>query len=96
MLLFAGSEDENIVHYNNRPLHPWSSVLISRWKISGTDIILNGRRLKQKLPVGVMNVLSFRQLGSNGICQKPLEASEVEKTLAPASLGVISSSVGRI
>lgn len=59
-------------------------------------MITNGRRLKQNLPMEVINVVSFWLLGSNGICQNPLEASKVEKTLARASLGVMSSSVGRM
>lgn len=48
-------------------------------------MILNGRRLKQKLLMGVINVVNFWLLGSIGICQNPVKASKVEKILAPAS-----------
>ncbi|MEQ2160482.1 hypothetical protein GOODEAATRI_034234 [Goodea atripinnis] len=68
------------------PSRPLTKLLISCWKISGADLIPNGRGLNQKLPIGVMNVVSFWQLGSNEICQNSLEASKMEKTLALANL----------
>ncbi|XP_035767249.1 galectin-9-like [Neolamprologus brichardi] len=59
------------------PSRPLSKVLMSRWKISGAEVMPNGRHLKQNLPMGVMNVVSFWQPGSSGICQNPLEASKI-------------------
>lgn len=69
---------------------------MSHWKILGPDVIPKGNLLKQNLPIGIMNVVSFWQFGSNGIYQNPLDVSSVEKTLAPAILGITSSSMGRI
>ena len=48
----------------------------------------------QILPMVVMKVVSFWLLGSREIYQKPLDASNVENTFAPANFGVMSSSVG--
>ena len=53
-----------------------------------------GSLLKQYLPVGVMKVVRRREEGERGICQKPLLASNFEKTLAPASCASVSSTLG--
>ena len=58
-------------------------VSISRWKCSGALVIPNGIRLKEYLPNGVINVVSSRELSSKGICQNPLLASILLKTVAP-------------
>ena len=41
-----------------------------------------------------MKVVSLQELASSGISQNPLEASTVEKTVAPERFGATSSSVG--
>lgn len=76
----------------------WSlrRVLIFCWNISGADLIPNGSLRKQIRPTGVMKFVSFLLSMSSGICQNPLEASTVEKTVAPVSCGAMSSSVGKI
>lgn len=55
----------------------------------------NGKRQKQYLLKGVIKVVNLLLASSSGICQKPLAASRLEKTVAPASLDVMSSKVGR-
>ena len=42
----------------------------------------NGRRLKQKRPYGVINVVSLADSGESSICQNPELASSFEKTFA--------------
>ena len=44
-----------------------------------------GSLLKQKRPYGVIKVVRRRDSVANGICQKPLLASNLLKTLAPES-----------
>ena len=63
--------------------------------MSGADVIPNASRLKQNLPNGVINVVNLALSGCRGICQSPLDVSSLEKYRAPASLGAISSKVGR-
>lgn len=66
------------------------------WTISGADVILNGSHRKQNVPIVVLKFVSFWLAASKEICQNLQEVSRVEYTLAPASLGVISSNAGRM
>ena len=53
-----------------------------------------GNLLKWYLPKGVTKVVSGRDSGDNGICQNPLLASNLVKTVAPASCANASSTRG--
>ena len=53
-----------------------------------------GAWLKQKRPIGVMNVVKRCEDCERGICQNPLFASSFEKTLAPANFASVSSTLG--
>ena len=57
--------------------------VILRWKISGADDIPKGSRFMQKRPNGVKNVVRRLDSGSKGICQNPLFASSLVKTVDP-------------
>ena len=58
-------------------------------------MIPNGRRLKQNLPNGVMNVVKGAELLLNSICQNPEFASSLENTFTPPIWARASSTVGR-
>lgn len=77
------------------PLTFRSSSVIRFWNISGALVMPNGKRQKHYLLKGVMKVVNLLLASSSGICQKPLVASRLEKTVASASLEVMSSKVGR-
>ena len=79
----------------SQPYLFFNKSLIRYWKISGVDVIPNASRLKQNLPNGVINVVNLAISGCRGICQSPLDVSSFEKYRVPASLGAISSKVGR-
>lgn len=57
-------------------------------------LIPNGRRVKQYLPKGVMNVVKILLSSCSGICQKPEAASRDVKIVEPANLASVSSVVG--
>ena len=60
----------------SRPSRRCDMVL---WNISGAERMQNRRRLKQNRLIGVMEVVSFRDSLSKGICQKPELASNFVK-----------------
>ena len=53
-----------------------------------------GSLLKQYRPNGVMKVVNKRDSLLSGICQKPLLASNLLNTVAPASCTSVSSTFG--
>ena len=54
-----------------------------------------GILLKLKRPKGVMKVVRRRESSATGICQNPLLASNLLKTLAPVSCAKVSSTLGK-
>ena len=63
---------------------------IIRWYNSVADTP-KGRRVKQKRPNGVVNVVNFWQFLARGVCQNPCFALSKEKTCAPAIFPSTSS-----
>ena len=53
-----------------------------------------GNLLKQYLPYEVMTVVNRRDLALKGICQNPLFASSLLKSVAPANCARVSSTWG--
>ena len=64
------------------------------WKCSGADEIPNGKRWKQYLPKGVMNVVNSDDSCDRGTCQKPEFASNFVNTSAFRSCASVSSTAG--
>lgn len=58
--------------------------------------MLNGSHWKQNVPIVVRKTVSFWLAAFEEICQNLQEVPRVEYTLAPASLGAISSNIRRI
>ena len=56
-----------------------------RWNSSGAEKIPKGRRLKQNLLYGVINVVKQADSLDKGTCQKPESASSLMKNCASAS-----------
>ena len=64
---------------------------IMRWKISGAQLMPNGRRLKQNRPKGVMKVVSSLESGLSGTCQNQLLQSSLVKILLCPNFARLSS-----
>ena len=77
------------------PSRPARILLIRFWKCSVALEIPNGNFLKQYRPNGVMNVVRGCDCLASGICQNPLLASSLLKTLAPVSCASVSSTLGK-
>ena len=59
--------------------------------ISGVELISRGKRLEQRRPKGVINVVNNFEPSSKRICQKPLLASNFVNTLLSPSMDRLSS-----
>ena len=66
--------------WHTTPPRPLSIVDMQRLKCSGAEVMPKGRRLKQNLQKGVINVVNSDNLESNGICQNPEFPSSFVKT----------------
>ena len=75
------------------PSTPSRMCDMARWNISGAEEIPNGRRLKQNLPKGVMNVVRSLLSFDRYICQNPLAASSFVNILLWASWAKLSSTI---
>ena len=86
VLCSISSEHQDIIHLHGTLRHQVQSGSCSFVsKCSGALEMPNGSLLKQYRPDGVMNVVSKRDAGEKGICQKPLFTSSLLNSLAPAS-----------
>ena len=77
------------------PSKPSKAKLIRFWNNSGADEIPKGKRLKQNLPKGVMNVVNKEDCFESSICQNP-ESSILLKILALHSWASVWSTNRRI
>ena len=67
------------------PSIPSSTSCILFWKYSGVKVVLNGSRLRQNLPNGVIKVARRAESSWRCTCQKPEFASMFENVWAPPS-----------
>ena len=65
------------------PSSPWRILDILFWNSSGALDIPKGSLMKQYRPDGVMNVVRWQDSFSRGICQNPLLAQSLLKSVAP-------------
>ena len=84
----------SIIHAT--PSRPSRVCCIFFWKCSGADEIPKGKRLKQCLPNGVMNVVRALDSCVSGICQNPELASNLLNTVESFNCASVSSTAGRI
>ena len=80
------------------PLHPsnnWDILFCKCLGAEPAEVTPKGKRLKQYLPKGVINVVRGRDSGDSGICQKQELALSLLKILAPESCASVWSTPGR-
>ena len=67
------------------PSRPSWAMDMRHWKSSGAEEIPKGRRLKQNIPYGVINVVKWANSLDKGTCQKPEFVSSLVKNCGSAS-----------